>query len=105
MRLSEPQISHIVEVVKQKITPLEVEIYLYGSRTKNHLTGGDIDLLFLTTPQACEVLQKKKYEILVDIKKSKLIGDRKMDILIATPEDLKTQPFLKVIADELVRIG
>lgn len=105
MRLSEAQVSHIVQTVKSKLSPLEVEIYLYGSRTRNHLSGGDIDLLFLATQQACEVLHKKKYEILVDIKKSPLIGDRRIDLVIATPEDLKTQPFLQVIVGELVRLG
>lgn len=105
MRLSEEQVVHLIKTIRSKIITHPCEVFLYGSRTKDTFKGGDIDLLILSSPEGCELLHQRKYELLVDIKKSPLIGDRKIDLAIATPEEMKTQPFLKLIADEIIKLG
>ena len=102
MRLSSEQSSIIVTTIRQKISPVACEIFLYGSRAQDELRGGDIDLLILSTPEGCQALKQKKYEILVDIKKSPLLGERKIDILIATSEEMQTEPFLQTIVTKVL---
>ena len=104
MRLSAEQIAVIVNTVQRIISPLTCEIYLYGSRVHDGLKGGDIDLLLVGFESAVASIHEKKYEILVEIKKSPLIGNRKLDLVIATHDEMKTEPFLKLISDEKIRL-
>jgi len=54
------------------------EIYLFGSRVNNEKKGGDIDLYIKTKT---ENFQRKKITFLVKLKK--LIGDQKIDVVLA----------------------
>lgn len=105
MRLSEAQLSHISSVIQKLSRPYSCKVYLYGSRTKDQLKGGDIDLLLLSDSSGVSHLHEKKYQILVEMKKSPLIGDRRIDLKIATQDDLKSDPFLKLIAEDLVLLN
>ena len=75
-------------------------LYLYGSRTRDDLKGGDIDLLLIVNSQIANKLSEEKYKILTRIKKN--IGEQKVDLIIATTEELKNDPFLQTLSESLV---
>ena len=96
MRLSEQEISHIINAVSPFIRGQKAEIRLYGSRTDDHLKGGDIDLLLLVNnPEFVDTLSARKHEILAQMKS--LIGEQRIDLKITHKEELKEDPFLKSI--------
>jgi predicted nucleotidyltransferase len=104
LRISSEQIIQIHESIKFFFRETEYTLYLYGSRTKDYLKGGDIDLLLLTTDKGVILFKKFNLDILIKIKKNSIIGDRRIDLKAATPEDLNKDPFLKLIKDELIQI-
>ncbi len=79
MRLSKNQILAILKA-KEKIFP-NSQIYLFGSRTDNTRAGGDIDLYILSDNRVLDGV-KKRIEFLVLLKS--LIGDQKIDVILAT---------------------
>lgn len=48
MRLSDKIINAIIQSIESCVTPVNSNLYLYGSRTNNNLKGGDIDLLIIS---------------------------------------------------------
>lgn len=86
------------------LKPHAYELFLYGSRTQDHLKGGDIDLLLLTSSDGTKLFSEKELDILVFLKKQSSIGDRKIDLKAATREELLTEPFLRMISADLVKI-
>ncbi len=96
MRLSEKEVKAFIQVLDPYLTDKNASLYLYGSRTQDHLKGGDIDLLLvLEDPQKAVPLLEKKYEILVRFKEK--VGERKIDLTIATTLKTQTELFLKEI--------
>ena len=105
MRLSEKEISNIVtalgffitsELNEQTGQNEQAELRLYGSRVDDKAKGGDIDLLLIvTTQEFVAKLIYNKPEILVAIKK--LLGERRIDLKIATFSAIAEDPFLKII--------
>lgn len=96
MRLSEQEISHIIEALSFFIHDQKAEIYLYGSRTNDDLKGGDIDLLLLLdSSETMETLSSQKHEILAKVKS--LIGDQRIDLKITCKEKIDEDPFLNLI--------
>ncbi len=104
MRPSEDQIKLIISII-QAGTPEPCAIYLFGSRTDDSLKGGDIDLLAVSSDKGCLDLRREKYKILVALKKSPLVGERKIDFLISTENQLSQDPFLKSISTEKLRLN
>lgn len=102
MRLSSEQVRHIISCIHQ-VAPA-AEVYLYGSRTDDFLKGGDIDLLVLSSSEEKEELLAKQFMILNQIKKSKLVGDRKIDIIYCTPQELSTEAFLQQISETKIKL-
>lgn len=74
MRLSLQEIAAIKKCVAD-FDP-DAKVYLYGSRTKDELKGGDIDLLLLS--QKIHLMEKIKLKI----KLYDALGEQKIDILI-----------------------
>jgi predicted nucleotidyltransferase len=58
----------------------EDTLWLFGSRVKLDLKGGDIDLYIETNYLSQEIAIEKKLDFLVDLKKQ--IGDQKIDVII-----------------------
>lgn len=104
MRISSEQIEQFHIVISKFWKDIPYELYLYGSRVHDHLKGGDIDLLILTTQMGIEVFQKSEFELLVAIKKQPAIGQRRIDLKVATFDQLETEPFLQAIGKELVKL-
>lgn len=72
------------------------ELRLFGSRTKDHLKGGDIDLLLVMQEgDLVEKLLLEKHRILSAIKAR--IGDQKIDLKISTRKNIDRDPFLTSI--------
>ncbi len=101
MRISQAEINHLILALTPFFKENEAELRLYGSRIHDHLKGGDFDLLLLVEPPAiAEALKLEKHHILANMKK--MLGDRKIDLLIASHDDILSQTFLKLIYPESV---
>lgn len=89
MRLTPSEHAAIVEEIRNKMPA--AAIYLYGSRTQDTLKGGDIDLLAIG-PQ---VQYMDRIDILLAIKAR--IGEQKIDLKMATPEQAQRDAFIQSI--------
>ena len=59
-------------------------VYLFGSRTRDKLRGGDIDLLVeLATPRSTD--ERLQVSVRAAARLQRLIGERKIDVLVADP--------------------
>jgi predicted nucleotidyltransferase len=94
MRISEKERSAIIHAVatQDKLA----KVFLFGSRTQDHLKGGDIDLLTVSD----NLNFSHKISILIAIKDA--IGEQKIDFKIARTTELNTDPFLKQISLEML---
>ena len=81
MRLTPSQIESIRRAA-QSVLGLQVSIKLFGSRVRNDLKGGDIDLLFET-----EHMVANRAQAICSIQGAlmRTMGDRKIDILLKDP--------------------
>ena len=104
MRLQPEQILQTHEILQKYFKDIPYKLYLYGSRTQDHLKGGDIDLLIVTTLAGVDVFNHAELDLLVQIKKQPAIGQRRIDLKAATQLDLETKTFLRSIADSLVEL-
>ena len=104
MRLSQEQTSQFHFVIKSYWKQTPYKLYLYGSRTRDELKGGDIDLLIITSREGLDIFNKYELELLVQMKKQPAIGQRRIDFKAATESDLQTEPFLQSIAGSLVEV-
>lgn len=100
MRLSSLDLQRIKSVY-QDFSLQNSKLFLFGSRLDDSKKGGDIDLL-LVFENADSLAQFKRLEFLVQLKKA--IGDRKIDLTLATANELKTDPFLMIIMDSAVEL-
>ena len=73
--------NHEITSIKQTIHELDskAQIYLFGSRADDTKKGGDIDLLILSD----KIENTLKTRIDIEIKICDLIGDQKIDIIVA----------------------
>ena len=95
-----------VELEKIKITfslfrSEDAELYLFGSRTDNTKKGGDIDLLIIFKDSE-QSARFKKLDFLVALKK--VLGERRIDVTNATPHEIETDEFLKVVFSGAMKI-
>ena len=81
MRLTPSQIESIHRAAQSVLGP-QVSIKLFGSRVRNDLKGGDIDLLFET-----EHMVANRAQAICSIQGvlMRTLGDRKIDILLKDP--------------------
>lgn len=62
----------------------DARVFLFGSRTQDNLRGGDIDLLVeLPAPSSTQV--RLQVSVRTAARVQRLIGDRKIDVLVADP--------------------
>jgi len=99
LRLSAKQRNDIRKSVEGILGHSLIEIYLYGSRTNDNLRGGDIDLLVICKEKTVNI-----YQLINEIKKTPSLGDQRIDITVATTNELSSDPFLKSIQDTLAVI-
>lgn len=89
MRLSDSERRAITQAVK-RLDPV-ARVYLFGSRARDDLKGGDIDLLIVSG----KLEFSDKLTLLTEIKVA--AGDQKIDIIITNPDDAKTDPFIRSV--------
>ena len=99
MRLTPQQTTGIILAINSFLEDHPAELRLYGSRVKDDLKGGDIDLLLLLKDAdlALKLVEIKHY-VISAIKKH--IGDQKIDLLITDHLALDHDAFLKMIFPE-----
>ena len=95
MRLTSKEIEGIIKGISIHLQDCPAELRLFGSRTDDAKRGGDIDLLLIVAPSIKSDVTENKHYLLADIKTE--IGEQKIDLKIATADDIKQDPFLKVI--------
>lgn len=96
MRITETERHTLVSVIKS-VDP-DAEVYLFGSRARDDLKGGDIDLFVLS-----EVIDfSKKLDILVAIKR--VLGERKIDLRIFRRADAGEDPFYQAVRPGAIRL-
>ena len=96
MRLTKSEVQAIVTEVYKFTTPEATELRLFGSRANDRAKGGDIDLLLTANNRATKnSLLKDKLNILIAIKN--ILGEQKIDLKIASFEELHSDPFLQLI--------
>lgn len=94
MRLSTREINNLLQSVSH-LDP-DAKLYLFGSRTRDDVKGGDIDIALLTD----KLSLKDKVEIKYNFFKE--FGEQKIDIvLIKNPE----QAFWKVIKNKSILLS
>ncbi len=86
MRLAPQEVEWIKKSV-QNIDP-SAHVFLYGSRTQDHLSGGDIDLIVISE----HLKFSDKLTLLVEIKTH--LGDQKIDLTLCSSSQSKTNPFI-----------
>ena len=96
MRLSNDEIQGIISALDDTING-SASLYLYGSRTKAELKGGDIDLLLVSNQHN---LAENKHLLLVAIKNN--IGDQRIDLTLSTEKGIENDPFLDSIFKEAI---
>lgn len=101
MRLTSEQVTQLITALNPFVQDNVAELRLYGSRARDDLKGGDIDLLLLVEHEEfASRLRSEKYYLLAEIKKN--LGEQKIDLTIATQADVNHDPFLKMIFPESV---
>ncbi len=98
MRLSESEQQSIIEIFK-KFSGTNAKIYLFGSRADDSKKGGDIDLLIVVATIA-DKLSFNRLDFIVELVKK--IGERKVDVTLATEDELANDVFLMSIMDSAV---
>ena len=93
MRLSSKERQAIREVAAA--SDPEAEVYLFGSRARDDMRGGDIDLLVMS--QCVDADERRRMKL----KLMDRLGERKIDLLVARDT---TQPLVRIALAEGVRI-
>jgi predicted nucleotidyltransferase len=97
MRITPAERQAIQSSIHQKDS--KAEIYLYGSRTQDHLKGGDIDLLILSE----QLNFKDKITLLAEIQLK--IGEQKIDLTIKPKASLNSDPFIQSIFHGAIKLA
>ena len=93
MRLTENERDNIIAACRSVAGDRPFSLYLFGSRVKDDERGGDIDLLLVVAPGDLIAIRLLKHHFLQEIKAR--IGMQKIDFLIASPQALSQDEFLR----------
>jgi predicted nucleotidyltransferase len=91
MRLSPAQTDIIRQAVLETYGA-NAEVTLFGSRVDDNRRGGDIDLLIKAPMQDAAQALHQKISLLSKLEQQ--LGERKIDVLIETPND--TRPIIRI---------
>lgn len=101
VRLGQKDVDLIARCLAEKFGVVEGELFLFGSRTKQDLRGGDIDLLLCVSSSTAAALDKKKISIKNEL--AIALGDRKIDLVVSAKE--KPSVFVQEILPTAVLIN
>lgn len=95
MRISSSD-SRIIKEKTLEIFGSSASVFLFGSRTDDTKKGGDIDL-FIETEEVKDSV-KKKITLMTELQFK--LGERKIDIVMASKNDINDIPLIVKIARE-----
>ena len=87
----------------QSVLTCSYKLYLFGSRTDDTKKGGDIDLLVLVSCEDKDQIINLKSKLKLEIFKN--IPEQKIDITVATDQELKTDLFLSSLKDHMLPLS
>ena len=99
MRLNDYEVESI-KILANRHFGKDVEVFLFGSRTKNQLRGGDIDL-FISNPKIKQLEIRTKINFITDL--VLLIGDQKIDVVLDNPA-IRNSIFFKTIQQNGIQL-
>jgi predicted nucleotidyltransferase len=99
--------AEIVKLLVKAITPFlshtSAKLYLFGSRTKDQLKGGDIDLALIVEDEGrLDQLKTNKHRLLAAIHRE--IGERKVDLRIGSASSYRSDPFFQSILMDWIEL-
>lgn len=100
MRLNPNEIAALVRGLEPFVKEGPAKLYLHGSRVKDHLKGGDIDLLLLLPDKKVQAALSDKYKFLASLKKE--IGDRRIDLTIGSLGKKSQETFIVEVLKKAV---
>lgn len=100
MRLKIKEVESIVSVLQPILSRTGGKLYLFGSRADDSKKGGDIDLLLVVPLNELDLCRSQKIKWIDEIHSR--LGEQRIDITIAAPEDLESDEFLRSIRSTLV---
>jgi predicted nucleotidyltransferase len=103
IRLTKLERIGILQAFSDFINGKSAKLYLFGSRVDTQKKGGDIDLLVVIDKKWLDWLLADKIFLLTKIKAQ--IGEQRIDVTCAAPEQLTTDSFLKNISAEMVLLN
>lgn len=101
MRLTQEQIRTIKETAG-KYFGEQATVLLFGSRTKDHRRGGDIDLYIETDLKDAKTVVNAEIRFLAELKRH--IGDRKIDVLVDYPARRQRPPIFTIARQTGIRL-
>lgn len=99
MRISEFEIETIKNLAKLHFGS-NAEVFLFGSRTKNQLRGGDIDL-YIRNQKSGPLKIKTKIDFITDLILQ--IGEQKIDVVLEN-QGMKNSNFVKTIYQTAIQL-
>ena len=87
MRLTAEQ-REVIRSAVREIYGENSRLWLFGSRVDDERRGGDIDLLVRPDSSSCGYALMDKIRLLGKLERG--IGERKIDVVIETPDDQRT---------------
>lgn len=99
MRLSEFEIESIKTLANLHFGK-NVQVFLFGSRTKNQQRGGDIDL-FIRNPNGEQLKIRTKINFITDLILQ--IGEQKIDVVLENPA-IKNSGFMQTIYQTAIKL-
>jgi predicted nucleotidyltransferase len=99
MRLSEFEIESIKSLANLHFGK-NVQVFLFGSRTRNQQRGGDIDL-FIRNTDSEQLRIRAKINFITDLILQ--IGEQKIDVVLENPAT-RNSGFLKTIYQTAIQI-
>jgi uncharacterized protein len=99
MRLTEVEIATIKELARMHFGN-DVQVFLFGSRVKNELRGGDIDL-FIRNQAGKQPTVRSKINFISDLMTK--IGEQKIDVVLDHPA-IRNSFFFKAIINTGIQL-
>lgn len=99
MRMTQAQIAAIRQTVAE-VFGEQAEVWLFGSRVDDSKRGGDIDLLIRPDRASADQILARKIRLLGKLER--VLGERKIDVLIEAPDD--PRPIVLVAHETGVRL-
>ena len=99
MRLTPTQ-KEAIQKAATEVFGAQASVWLFGSRVDDNKRGGDIDLLIQPESAPGHELLLRKIRFLTKLER--LLGERKVDVVIETPDDQR--PIVRIAHEKGIRL-